>query len=216
LKAEDAETLGGLPASAFVLAAPAVTGSGAKPEAAHDVSPDTGCTGTTSDGTATANEVAKFTGSRAIEPSAIFESGGKVGIGTSTPAATLDVQGTATLRGALTMTAQSAATAAAAAKSNPVDLLSASFNSTTSTSIGQHFRWQAEAAGNDTASPSGTLNLLYAAGSGTPAETGLRVSSKGLLTFGAGPTFPGAGTITGLTAGSGLTSGGTTGNVNVG
>ena len=216
LKAEDAETLGGLPASAFALAAPAVTGSSAEAEAARDVSPDTACTKITSDGTATANQVAKFTAACAIEPSAIFESGGKVGIGTTTPAATLDVQGAAIFRGALTMIAQSAATAAAGAKSNPVDLLSASFNSSTSTSIGQHFRWQAEAAGNDTASPSGTLNLLYAAGSGTPAETGLLVSSKGLLTFGVGQTFPGTGTITGLTAGSGLTGGGTSGTVSVG
>src|SRR5580698_2637500 len=43
LKAEDAETLGGLPASAFVLAAPVVTGSSGEPEAARDVSPDTAC-----------------------------------------------------------------------------------------------------------------------------------------------------------------------------
>ena len=139
-----------------------------------------------------------------------------MGIGTTTPAATLDVKGTATLRGALTMNAKNAATAGAGASSNPLDLLAASFDSSTSTSIGQHFRWQAEAAGNDTANPSGTLNLLYASGSGIPAETGLSVNSAGLLTFGAGQTFPGVGTITGVTAGSGLTGGGTTGSVSVG
>jgi hypothetical protein len=220
LKAGDAETLGGLPPSAFVLAAPAAAAtaavSGTKPEAAHDVSPDTGCTGITSDGAATANQVAKFTAPCIMEPSAIFESGGKVGIGTTTPAATLDVKGTATLRGTLTMNAKGTATAAAGATSNPLDLLAASFSSSTSKSISQHFRWQAEAAGNDTGSPSGTLNLLYAPGSGTPAETGLLVNSKGLFTFGAGQTFPGVGTITGVTAGAGLTGGGTTGTVSVG
>ena len=215
LKAGDAETLGGLPPSAFLRATAAVV-SGAKPDAARDVSPDSACTAVTSDGTASANQVAKFTAACAIEPSAIFESGGKVGIGTTTPAATLDVKGTAILRSTLTMNAKSAATATAGATSNPLDLLAASFNSSTSASITQHFRWQAEPAGNDTASPAGTLNLLYAPGSGTPAETGLQVNSKGLLTFGAGQTFPGTGTITGVTAGAGLTGGGTSGTVGVG
>jgi hypothetical protein len=220
LKAKDAETIGGLPPSAFVLAAPAPASADAasvtKPRAVPAISPDTACTGITSDGTATANQVAKFTAPCIMEPSAIFESGGKVGIGTTTPAATLDVKGTAILRSTLTMNAKGAATAAAGATSNPLDLLAASFDSSTSTSIGQHFRWQAEAAGNDTGNPSGTLNLLYAPGSGTPAETGLLVNSKGLFTFGTGQTFPGVGTITGVTAGAGLTGGGTTGTVNVG
>ena len=220
MKAKDADTIGGLPPSAFVLAGPAApataAASSAKPEAARDVSPDSACTGTSSDGTATANQVAKFTAACAIEPSAIFESGGKVGIGTTTPAATLDVKGTATVRSTLTMSAKGSATAAAGANSNPLDLLAASFDSSTDTSISQHFRWQAEAAGNDTANPSGTLNLLYAPGSGTPAETGLAVNSTGLLTFATGQTFPGAGTITGITAGAGLAGGGSTGTVSLG
>jgi len=216
LKAGDAETLGGLPPSAFVLAAPAMAAAGeAKAEQAQEVLPDTACAAITSDGTATANQVAKFTGPCAVEPSAIFESGGNVGIGTTAPAATLDVKGTTTVRGTLTMNAKGVSTAAAGANSNPVDLLAASFNSSNSTSINQHFRWQAEAAGNDTAHPSGTLNLLYAPGSGAPAETGLLIGSKGLLSFATGQTFPGTGTITGVTAGAGLTGGGTSGNVNV-
>jgi len=199
LKAGDAETLGGLPASAFLLAGSAVpataAASGAKADTSADVSPDAACTKITSDGTATANQVTKFTAACAIEPSAIFETGGKVGIGTTTPAATLDVKGAATFRGTLTMNATGAATAKTGADSNPMDLLAASYDSSTSTSIGQHFRWQAEAVGNDTATPSGTLNLLYGQGGATPAETGLAVSSKGLVTFGAGQTFPGAGPL---------------------
>src|SRR5580658_765118 len=76
LKAGDAETLGGLPPSAFLLAAPASAGAAAsvaKPQAMPGTSPDTTCAAITSDGTATANEVAKFTAACAIEPSAIFE-----------------------------------------------------------------------------------------------------------------------------------------------
>jgi hypothetical protein len=215
VEAHDVDTVGGLPPSAFLLASPSALHD-AKPEGAPDIVPDTACAGISSDGTATANQVGKFTGPCTVEPSAIFESGGKVGIGTNTPAATLDVDGTAALRGALTMNATGAASAAAGAASNPFDLLAASFNSSTGKSINQHFRWQAEAAGNDTSNPSGTLNLLYAAGSGTPAETGLLVNSHGLFTFGAGQTFPGAGTITNVTVGAGITGGGATGAVGVG
>jgi len=48
-----------------------------------------------------------------------------------------------------------------------------------------------------------------------PAETGFNLSSKGILTFAAGQTFPGTGTITGVTAGTGLAGGGSSGNVTV-
>ena len=171
VEAHDVDTVGGLPPSAFLRASPSAD-HGATPEGARDSVPDTACGGITSDGTATANQLGKFTGPCTMEPSAIFESGGKVGIGTTTPAATLDVKGTATLRGSLTMSVTGVATAAAGATSNPLDLLAASFNSGTAKSISQHFRWQAEAAGNDTSNPSGTLNLLYAAGSATPARPG--------------------------------------------
>ncbi len=215
LKTSDADTLGGLPPAAFQLAVPSISNSAPAGDV-RAASPDTGCTGITSDGTAVANQVAKFTSFCTIEPSAIVESGGDVGIGTSTPATVLDVKGTATMRGAMTMNAKGTATSAAGANSNPFDLLAAAFDSSTDTSTSQHFRWQAEALGNDTPNPSGTLNLLYALGSGTPAETGLTVSGQGMLTFAAGQPFPGAGSITGLTAGSGLTGGGGAGSVTIG
>jgi hypothetical protein len=221
LKAVDADTLGGLPASAFLQAAASTVSARAEPggdsgpsaDTASAGSPDAACTKIASDGTATANQVAKFTTACKIEPSAIFESGGLVGIGTTTPASTLSVNGTTTLGGTATLPATGTATAAAGANSNPLDLLAASFDKTTNTSISEHFRWQAEAAGNDTGSPSGTVNLLYASGSGTPAETGLSINSAGLLTFAPAQVFPGTGTITGVTAGADLTGGGTSGAV---
>src|SRR4029077_6056747 len=47
----------------------------------------------TSDGTATANAVAKFTSACTIQNSAITETGGNVGIGTTAPIRALDIEG---------------------------------------------------------------------------------------------------------------------------
>jgi len=104
------------------------------------------------------------------------------------------------------------ATATAGFNSNPLDTHASSFNSGTSTAVDQLFRWQAEPVGNNTPSPSGKLNLLFGGGS-TPAETGLSIASNGLISFASGQTFPGSGTITGVTAGTGLSGGGTSGTV---
>src|SRR5580658_10227152 len=230
LKAGDAETLGGLPPSAFLLAAPASAGAAAsvaKPQAMPGTSPDTTCAAITSDGTATANEVAKFTAACAIEPSAIFESGGNVGIGTTAPTATLDVNGNVAVTGSVSSTAAATlagvsvpaletATASAGSTSNSLQMIASAYNSAKAAAVGERFTWQAEPVGNDTGSPSGSLNLLFNTDTTTPAETGLSLASNGQVTFANGQVFPGTGTITGVTPGSGLTGGGTTGTVTVG
>jgi hypothetical protein len=231
LKAGDAETLGGLPPSAFLLAAPAAAGAAAasvaKPQAMPGASPDAACAAITSDGTATANQVAKFTAACAIEPSAIFESGGKVGIGTTAPTVALEVAGNVAVAGSISATgaaaldgvslpAEGTATASAGSISNSLQMIASAYNSSTATAIGEHFTWQAEPVGNDTGSPSGSLNLLFSTDKKPPVETGLSVASDGQITFAGGQTFPGTGTITGVTAGSGLTGGGTAGTVTVG
>jgi len=137
------------------------------------------CSAVTSDGTAVANQVSKFTTACNIEPSAITETGGKVGIGTAAPAATLDVKGTATIRGTVQLPSTGTATATKAFSSQPLDALSSAFNSGTGKAVSQHFRWQAEVFNNDTSSPIGTMNLLYASGTAAPAETGFLVSNGG-------------------------------------
>jgi len=73
---------------------------------------------------------------------------------------------------------------------------------------------QTEPVNNDTASPSGKLSLLYYSGANAATETGLSIASNGQITFAPGQTFPGGGGgITGVTAGTALTGGGTSGNV---
>jgi hypothetical protein len=80
--------------------------------------------------------------------------------------------------GALQSPATGTATAAAGFNSQPADLLASSFNSSTHAAVSQHFRWQAETVGNNTASPSGKLSLLSTTGASTPVETGLSISNK--------------------------------------
>lgn len=95
LKAGDAETIGGLPPSAFMLAAPLASGpapartsavakaGSASPAAATDV--------TTTGGKV--NYLPVFNGPSTIVDSVVYQSGTKVGINTITPSATLDVNG---------------------------------------------------------------------------------------------------------------------------
>jgi hypothetical protein len=215
LKAGDAETIGGLPPSAFVLAAPANAVSSASGAASSENAPPPASNVTTAGGTV--NTIPLFSTGTDIENSAITQTGSgtsaKIGIATTTPATTLDVKGGTTLRGTLSLGATGAATAAGGKSSQAENLAASSFNSSTSSAVSQTFQFKAEPTGNNTASPSGTLNLLFGSGTASPTETGFKFASNGQITFASGQTFPGTGTISGVTAGSGLSGGGTSGNV---
>jgi hypothetical protein len=196
LKAADATTLGGLPASAFALAGNTPSPSGQPslvvpiPAGAQSTAPPAAGTSDVTTTGGTVNKLAKFDKSTDITSSLIFDNGTDVGIGNTTPAAKLDVSGAGIFRGFLELPSTGTATAAEGASSQPFDLFASSFNSSTHAAVSQHFRWQAESVGNDTTSPSGKLNLLFASGTGALAETGLSVSNKGLITFASGQAFP--------------------------
>lgn len=143
----------------------------------------------------TVNKLAKFDAASDITSSQIFDNGTNVGIGNTAPGAKLDVSGGEIIRGLLNLPATGTATSTAGTNSQPIDWAASAFNSGTATAAAQNFRLQAEPAGNDSTAPSGTLNLLYGAGTTTPAETGLKISSKGVITFAAGQTFPGGGSF---------------------
>ena len=111
--------------------------------------------------------------------------------------------------GLLSLPATGNATATGGKISQSEAFVASSFNSATSTPVAQTFQLQAEPAGNNTAAPSGTLNLLFGSGTAVPTETGLKISSKGLITFATGQTFPSGGAFC-IAVGGGFGSGGTT------
>jgi len=105
--------------------------------------------------------------------------------------------------GKLNLPASATATATAGKISRPAAFTASAFNSGIAAAVAENFQLQAEPANNNTASPSGTLNLLYAAGTAVPAETGLKISNKGIITFAPGQTFPAGGSFCIATASGG-------------
>ena len=199
LKAADAQTVGGLPASAFVLAAPGgSSASNSSPAQSAENSsgplslPAVG-------GSGTPNYVPLWTTSANLGNSILYQTGtgssAKIGINWTTPLFTLDLNGSELVRGLFEMATLKYATASTGYNSNAINLESSAFNSGTGKATLNHFQWQAEPVGNNTSSPGATLNLLYGTDPSQPAETGLKLNDKGVFTFAPGQAFPGNGTV---------------------
>jgi hypothetical protein len=168
LKAADAQTVGGLPPSAFVLAAPRASTS-----SIIHFQTDSAIPTSTPTGTGTTNYVPLWTSSSNLGNSILSQGSGYINIG-----------------GALRFPALGRATTSAGYSSQPLDLFASVYNSSVGVVVPQHFRWEAEPVTNNTSSASGKLDFLYASGTATPTETGLSISSKGILTFAPGQTLP--------------------------
>lgn len=213
MKAADAETIRGLPPSAFVLAVQPT--AEATSSATNSPGGNIGTALTTVTGAGTLNFLPIWTGANTLGNSVLFQTGGKVGINITAPTTTLDVKGAATVRGQLLLPAMGTATATAGFTSQGEELVASAFNSSTKLAVNENFRWVAEPAANNTTAPSATLNLQFSSGAATPTETGLKITPNGRITFATGQTFPGTGTgtIKGVTAGTDLTGGGSSGIV---
>jgi hypothetical protein len=102
LKAGDAETVGGIPASAFQLARPQSGVGGGAGTSAKAASPNVISPAIT--GTGSTNYVPLWTSSTNLGVSVLFQSAGKIGIGTTSPGVKLDVNGNARVRNNLSGT----------------------------------------------------------------------------------------------------------------
>src|SRR6266446_4809502 len=208
LKAADAETLGGKPLSSFVLASPS-SGSGT---GVGTVFPSTGAIGAaTIGGGGTQNFVAKFdaTGANVVN-SSIFDTGTNVGIGTSSPARTLHLKSSApTIR------------------LEDTNLPNSFWELQQSAFVLDTFGFLRYENGAAVQSKSFVMSSAgnFGIGTGTPGQKlevagNVKISGAGnALVFPDGTVMTSAGagtnggTITGVTAGTGLTGGGTTGGV---
>ncbi|HEY0701461.1 MAG TPA: hypothetical protein VGD60_01720 [Candidatus Acidoferrales bacterium] len=213
LKAADAETLGGLPASAYVttqsLAAKSSTtilapGSttvlaNAQTNAAAPAALPISNAGTPVTGAGVTDYIPLWSSSTTQGNSILFQTGGLIGIGTTTPAETLDVNGNSIFRGSFQLPPGHPAIASSGYESHSFQFQASSFNSGTGTSDTEAFGFRAEPLNNNTTNPSAKLDLFFGAGGSAPfTDTGFSFSSTGLVTFAPGQTFSGVSeTLTG-------------------
>jgi hypothetical protein len=208
LKAGDADTLGGLPASAYVTTQALAASNGrtvnagsttilATPQAATQTgTPESGqssVTQATPTGSGTTDYIPLWTSSSALGNSKLYQStGGNIGVGTTTPVVLLDVNGDSIFRGSFQLVPQGTATASTGQLSHSYQWEASTYNSSTKAPVTTAFGFRATPQGNNTANPTSSLDLYYGPGGGTLTDTGLSINNAGIITFVPGQTFSGS------------------------
>jgi hypothetical protein len=204
LKAGDAQTLGGLPASAYVttqqfaargatgttiLSAGGVAASQAAPEGVPaaqvaqgaDATPQTAAGPVT--GAGTAHYVPLWTADSNLGNSKIFQSvGGNLGINTTTPSLLLDVNGNSVFRGSVQLTPQGIATPSAGQPSHTLQWQASVWipSQQAPTTLAYSFR-SVPALNGNTDLPQANLDLFYGPAGGTLKDTGLAIDPTGTI-----------------------------------
>lgn len=175
LKAGDAATLGGLPASAFALSGQTAAIAGTAANTA--VTPDSTSTVTTPGGAS--GYLPVFSGTSTIHDSIVFQNSLGIGIG-DVPNGALDVNGKSIFRGPLQVARIGNATPSSGVNSNPFSFYTQAYDTATNGNVGPYFSLQAESYNNNTSSPTATLNLLYDSGlTPSASETGISFDQYG-------------------------------------
>ncbi len=188
LKAADAATLGGLPASAFALAGNRNLSTLAVANQPAVIGPDATSTVTTTGGTS--GYLPQFTGKSTIVDSILYATATGIGVGdVPNSSAVFDVNGKSIWRGLLNISRAGNANASTGFNSFPLFFQAGVYNSSTKAAVLPNFQWQAEPINNNTSSPSATFNLLASQTGGTPTETGLTFQTDGVIHFAPGQTF---------------------------
>jgi hypothetical protein len=228
LKAADADTLGGLPASSYVttqqLAASsarvvaggattiiATPGAAATQAASDNLVPPSGPQATPTGG-GTANFIPLWTSTTNLGTSKIYQAaGGFVGINTTTPELQLDVNGNSIFRGSVQLPPQGTATASAGQPSRSFQYQASVYNSSTHAAQNEAFAFRAVPSVNNTSAPIAKFDLFYGPGGGTLTDLGLSISHSGTITFAPGQVFGGS-----VLALPNTTNGGSSGAITLG
>jgi len=254
MKAGDAETIGGLPPSAFVLANSGKQGTAGTAASTTSASASSKTSAPPANPTVTGKGVVGFVPmwdtTSDIVDSVMFQKSSQIGFGTTSPTATIDVNGKGNVRDTLTLFPKST--------DNTLAVSGTAFKIGSTGTVtfisGQKFPGTGTITGVTTSSTSGlqgggttgTLNLSVKPAGVTNAmlqnskitlnaNTAGGLTTPGAMTLGSTFTIGlkpcsasqvlqfngtswacaavGTGTITGVTAGSGLSGGGTSGNV---
>ncbi|HEY0701184.1 MAG TPA: hypothetical protein VGD60_00310, partial [Candidatus Acidoferrales bacterium] len=154
---------------------------------------------TTPSGSGTADFIPLWTSATALGNSLLYQTGGKIGVGTTTPTQTLDVNGNSIFRGSFQLPPGHDAIATSGYESHSFQFQASSYNSGTAKSTTQSFGFRAEPLNNNTTNPSAVLDLFFIPNGGSDfVNTGVSWSSTGIMTFAPGQTFSGASeTLTG-------------------
>jgi hypothetical protein len=213
LKAGDADTLGGLPASSYVTTqqftasnarsassfiggnTTVVTtpGTAASAQSATTESAQSSVIQANPTGSGTTDYIPLWASGSNLGNSLLFQTGGKIGVGTTTPASTLDINGGEILRGGFYEYAQGTATASTGQPSHSFQWDASVFSSSTGTAVNEAFGFRALPVNNNTPNPTAKLDLFNGTGgpSGTLVDTGLSIDNGGIITFAPGQTFDG-------------------------
>jgi hypothetical protein len=198
MKSADAEALAGHAATDFVtqaqLAQLAAQTQTAQPAVATPAEQPEGG-GTTVTGSGTAGTVPLWTGAATQGNSNIVQVGNEIGINEATPAAMLDVGGTANIRGQFNLPSVATATTTSGSPSELLQMSGSAWSTTTNAAVGQNFKFAVEPLNNNTATPSSYLLLQYQPGAGAASNL-LSIANTGVITFVPSQTFPG--TISGV------------------
>jgi hypothetical protein len=192
LKAVDAETLGGLPASAYVTtqSLAAISAKSVAPVAPSttnpNVAPHTGSPTVmpeaTPSGGGTTDFIPLWTSGTVLGNSVLFQTGGNVGFNTTKPAGLLDVNGNSLFRGSFQLMPGGTATASSGDSSHSMQWNASVYNSSTKTAQNLGLGFRAIPENNNTSIPAAALELFYGPGGGTLTDIGFGVNSVGEVT----------------------------------